>query len=118
MKSRDESRRIHRGTGGNGVRETFRMIPDRLWLNSGIKDFDLRLWCCLWFHARDRGHCFETDAQIAETMGVSIKTVQRGLRNLERGEFLTREMVGRERRLNLRPEGDGQPIPEFALRLA
>lgn len=98
--------------------ESFRMIPDRLWLHPGIKDFDLRLWCCLWFHARDRGHCFETDQTIAEKMGVSVKTVQRGLQSLERGQFIKREMVGRERRLNLHPEGDGQPMPEFALRIA
>jgi CTP-dependent riboflavin kinase len=94
------------------------MIPDRLWLHPEIKDFDLRLWCCLWFLARDRGHCFETDATIAEKMCVSVKTVQRGLRNLEQGEFLSRDMVGRERRLDLRPEGGGQPLAEFALRLA
>ena len=94
------------------------MIPDRLWLHPGIKDFDLRLWCALWFFARDRSHCFETDAAIAEKMGVSIKTVQRGLCNLERGEFLKREMLGRERRLDLQAQGDGQHIPEYELRLA
>ena len=98
--------------------ESFRMIPDRLWLHPEVKDFDIRLWCCLWFFARDRGHCFETDAAIAEKMGVSVKTVQRGLLSLERGKFIKREMVGRERRLDLQPEGDGAPIAEFALRLA
>jgi hypothetical protein len=94
------------------------MIPDRLWLHPRVKPIDLRIWCCLWFHARDRGHCFENDATIAETTRVSIKTVQRSLLNLQRMEFIKRDMVGRDRRLDLRPEGDGQPIAAFALKLA
>ncbi len=94
------------------------MIPDRLWLHPAVKDIDLRLWCCLWFHARDRGHCFESDATIADQIRVSIKTVQRSLLNLERMEFIKREKVGRERRVDLRPQGDGKPIEQFALRLA
>jgi hypothetical protein len=106
------------GKGPHRASESFRMIPDRLWLHPGIKDFDLRLWCCLWFLARDRGHCFETDQAIAEKMKVSAKTVQRGLQNLERGEFLKRTMMGRDRQLDLRPEGDGRPMIEFALRIA
>jgi DNA-binding Lrp family transcriptional regulator len=98
--------------------ESFRMVPDRLWADPTIKDFDIRLYCCLCFNARGRDHCFETDATIARKLGVSAKTVQRGLQSLEQGKFIVREMVGRERRLHLRPEGNGQPVEGFELKLA
>lgn len=94
------------------------MIPDRMWLHPDIKDFDLRLWCGLLFLARGRGVCVATDTVLAEKIGCSAQTVQRGLTRLERAKFIVREMDGRERVLRLRPEGDGVPMPEFDLRVA
>jgi CTP-dependent riboflavin kinase len=94
------------------------MVPDRLWLHEGIKPFDIRLWCALTFFARDREWCDPTDAVLAEKLSVSVQTVQRGLKNLEAAQFVGREMRGRERFLTLRPEGNGEPIAEYTLRLA
>jgi hypothetical protein len=97
--------------------ETFRMVPDRLWLHPDISPFAIRLWCCLCYHARDRGLCDQPDAALADELKVSIKTVQRGLFSLEHAHFVMRQMKGRTRVLHLRPEGNGQPIAEFQLRL-
>jgi predicted transcriptional regulator len=97
--------------------ETFRMIPDRMWLHHEVKDFDLRLWCSLLFLARGRNHCNPTDSVLAEKLGCSVQTVQRGLLRLERASFIEREMEGRDRTLTLKPEGDAQPMPEFGLRV-
>jgi CTP-dependent riboflavin kinase len=94
------------------------MVPDRLWLHEDIKPFDIRLWCALTFFARDRDWCDPTDAVLADKLGVSIQTVQRGLKNLETAQFVQREMKGRERFLNLHPEGNGEPVAEYTLRLA
>ena len=93
------------------------MVPDRLWLHPDITPFAIRLWCCLWFFARDEGCCDPTDAVLAGELKVSIKTVQRGLCNLENTEFVERLMKGRTRVLHLHPEGNGEPIAEFQLRL-
>ena len=70
---------------------TFRMIPDVMWADASLKDFDIRLWCVLGFYARGRNHCDPTDASIAATMGVSVATVKRGLMRLEAAGFLARQ---------------------------
>lgn len=97
--------------------ETFRMVPDRLWTHPSITPFAVRLWCCLWFLSRDRGETDASDATIADELHCTIRTVQRGLTNLEDAMFLTRHQAGRDRLLKLHPEGDGQPIEQFSLRL-
>ena len=97
--------------------ETFRMVPDRLWSNQRITPFAIRLWCCLWFLSRDRGETDATDAQIAEELKVHLRTVQRGMANLEDEQFVSRHLEGRTRILRLKPQGDGQPIEQFSLRL-
>src|SRR5215213_4473142 len=89
---------------------TFRMISDKLWLHPGIEFFDLGLWCALSFCARGRDRCTPADASLAEMLGVSIPTVQRGLRRLEAASFLMRETTGEERTIILKPEGDGQAV--------
>ena len=89
---------------------TFRMISDKLWLHPGIEFFDLGLWCALSFCARGRDRCTATDASLAEMLGVSIPTVQRGLRRLEAASFITRETTAEERTVILNSEGDGQPV--------
>lgn len=97
--------------------ETFRMVPDRLWLDPRVKPFDIRLWCALAFFARDRGLCMPTDATLAEKLGVSDRTIRRGLRGLEDAGFVRAGMEGRERVIRLTPDGDGQPIEEYQLRV-
>src|SRR5688572_29720798 len=69
---------------------TFRMVPDVMWANASVKDFDIRLWCVLNFYARGRDHCEPTDLSVAETMGVSVATVKRGLQRLEAGGWIER----------------------------
>lgn len=93
------------------------MVPDRLWSNAKVSPFAVRLWCCLWFLSRERGETDATDQAIADELRVHIRTVQRGLNNLEDEQFLSRHLEGRARILRLKPEGDGRPIEQFALRL-
>lgn len=100
------------------ARETFRMIPDRMWLHPKVKDFDLRLWCGLLFLARDRDYCTPTDLDLASKIKASQQTIRRSLQRLEAAKFVEREMDGRTRIIRLRPEGDGEPVAEYALRLA
>lgn len=97
--------------------EAFRMVPDRLWLDPRIKPFDIRLWCCLMFLARDRGQCGPTDAMLATKLAVSDRTVRRGLRSLEDASFARCEMLGRERIIHLIPGGDGAAVEDFQLRV-
>jgi hypothetical protein len=97
--------------------ETFRMIPDRLWTHPDIKDFDVRLWCALAFFAMGQDRCGVTDAALAGRLRVSDRTIRRGLRNLERSQFIRCEMSGRERTVHLAPTGDGRPVEQFKLRV-
>jgi DNA-binding MarR family transcriptional regulator len=98
--------------------ETFRMVPDRLWLDKTLQPIDIKLWCCLCFLARERGECSPTDATLAEKMEASQQTVRRCLHRLEAAQFIGRAMDGRTRIISLRPEGDRQPLPEYSLRVS
>jgi predicted ArsR family transcriptional regulator len=94
------------------------MVPDRLWLAKAIQPIDIKLWCCLCFLARGQAECSPTDALLAEKMETSQQTVRRALLRLESANFIERQMDGRTRIIALKPEGDGQPIAEYALRVA
>jgi hypothetical protein len=98
--------------------ESFRMVPDRLWTHQDLQLFDIKLWCALQFLARSRGYCEPTDATLAEKTDASQQTVRRSLQRLEAAEFIARTMDGRTRVITLKPEGDGQPVAEFELRIA
>ena len=98
--------------------ETFRMVPDRLWTNANLQLFDLKLWCCLSFLARERGWCEATDAVLAREAGASPQTVRRALLRLEQEQFIGRTMDGQTRIIRLNPEGSGEPIGAFALKVA
>lgn len=91
--------------------ESFRMIPDRLWMNRRLQPFDLRLWCALHHLARGRGWCEATDADLAKQTGASEQTVRRGLARLGREQFISRSMDGRSRIIALNPAGNGEPMP-------
>jgi DNA-binding transcriptional ArsR family regulator len=97
--------------------ESFRMVPDRLWLDKTLQPIDIKLWCCLCFLARGRGECSSTDALLAKKMETSQQTVRRALLRLESANFIERQMDGRTRIIALKPEGDGRPIAEYALRV-
>src|SRR3954468_8168575 len=68
--------------------ESFRMVPDRLWTNAGLQLFDIKLWCCLCFLARDRGWCDPTDDALAAETQASPQTVRRALHRLEQERFV------------------------------
>lgn len=69
---------------------TFRMVPDAMWTDDELNDFDIRLWCVLGFYSRGRDHCEPTDKSIAAMMKVSPATVKRGLGRLERAGWIER----------------------------
>jgi DNA-binding GntR family transcriptional regulator len=43
--------------------------------------------------------------------------VRRALQRLESAQFIERQMEGRMRVIRLHPEGDGEPVAEYTLRL-
>ncbi len=101
----------------NTARETFRMVPDRLWIDRRLGGSDLKVWCALCFLCRGRDFTDATDDAIAHQLGLSPRTVRDSLRRLETAGFLSRDRQGEARRITLRPEGDGRPIPELGLKV-
>ncbi len=98
---------------------TFRMVPDVMWANAGVKDFDIRLWCVLNFYARGRDHCDPTDSSVAGTMGVSVATVKRGLQRLESGGWIERRHDTDGNRAIFFTTQDSDPTSQvFRLRVA
>ncbi len=93
------------------------MVPDRLWMDRRLTGSDVRLWCVLAFHARDRGYSDATDATLAEQVGVSPRSIRDGLGRLQDCQFLARHGRGSTRTITLRPEGDGTPIPGLVLKV-
>lgn len=102
---------------GTTDRETFRMVPDRLWLDRRLRGSDLKVWCALLFLARGRDYTDATDDAIASQLGISPRTVRDSLYRLERASFIERQRNGENRHTYLRPEGDGEPVPRMALRV-
>ncbi len=97
--------------------ETFRMVPDRMTFDERLERGDIHVWCVLAFFARDRDHTEVTDAMLADKARVSERTIRDGLARLERSGFISRRREGMVRIITLMPDGDGQPIPEFSLRV-
>jgi DNA-binding GntR family transcriptional regulator len=93
------------------------MVPDRLWLDRRLNATDVRIWCVLAFLARARDHTDATDAAIGDQVGLSARTVRDSLRRLESCGFVGRDRQGEARIITLRPEGDGNPVPELGLRV-
>jgi CTP-dependent riboflavin kinase len=79
--------------------------------------FDIKLWCCLCFLARDRGWCDPTDDALAAETQASPQTVRRALHRLEQERFVARGMEGRARIIRLNPEGSGEPVPAYELKV-
>lgn len=100
-------------------RETFRMVPDRMTFDARLEPGDTRIWCCLLFLARypSKNTLEATDAVIADKLKLSQQTLRRALQRLEKCQYIRRAMDGRTRIITLNPEGDGEPIAEFTLRV-
>lgn len=96
------------------------MIPDRMTFDDRLDPGDMRVWACLAFLARfpTRAETTATDQAIADKLRVSAPTIRRALSRLERAGYITRERDRLSRVITLQPSGDGQPVAEFALRLA
>ena len=97
--------------------ETFRMVPDRMTFDDRLESHDVRLWCIMLFLARGRDTCDATDVTLAEKLGANERTIRRALVRLESCQFITRRREGERRIITLNPQGDGQLIPEFTLRI-
>ncbi len=105
------------GIHGGSVRETFRMVPDRLWLDRRLTANEVRLWCALLFTARGRDFTDATDVALAEQIGASPQSVRRSLLRLEECRFISRERTGQGRAITLNPAGDGGDVPELGLKV-
>ncbi len=96
------------------------MIPDRMTFDDRLDPGDMRVWACLAFLARFpvRMETTITDQAIGEKLRVSPQTIRRALLRLERAGYIARGREGQTRVITLQPAGDGQPVAEFALRVA
>jgi hypothetical protein len=81
--------------------ETFRMVPDRLWLDPRLQANDVRLWCALTFTARGRDRTGVSDQGLAKMMGWSPQTVRRSLLRLEECRFIERARRGEGRMITV-----------------
>lgn len=81
--------------------QPFRPVPDMIWRDRALKDFDVRLYCALQFYSRNRPECWPSNGTLADLMGVSESTVKRGLARLEQAGYLTRDQAGAGRVLTL-----------------
>ena len=97
--------------------ETFRMTPDRMIFDDRLERGDYHVWCVLAFFARGRDHTDATDAMLATGARVSERTIRDALARMESCQYISRRREGLVRIITLMPEGDGQAIPEFTLRV-
>src|SRR4051812_14935544 len=80
---------------------TFRMVPDKLWLDPRLKPVDIKLWCVLGFTARGREYTDATDSTLAEMMGMSERTIRESFLRLEECRFIRRKRQGEGRIITL-----------------
>jgi hypothetical protein len=93
------------------------MVPDALWRHPDLEPIDIKVWCALMLHARDRAECHPTNAGLAETAGCSVATLKSSLSCLEDAGFIVGESRGPHRTIRLRPEGwENSPRP-FKLKM-
>ncbi len=99
MKIGDHAPRASPSTRGN-----FRMIPDALWQHPDIMPLDLKTWCALMLHARDRPSIASTNASVANSVGISVPTLKRSLARLSATGFVRPEGETSRRVLHLCPD--------------
>lgn len=100
---------------GNRSRGTFRMVPDALWAHPQVDPIDIKVWCVLCQHARDRGELTSTNRAIAESAGISDRTVKRSLARLSGLGFVKMEGETIHRTIFLQPDA---LEPTYALKIA
>ncbi len=94
----------------------WRMVPDSLWRHPDLEPIDLKVWCALLLHARDRAECNPTNKGLAETAGCSVRTIAYSLSRLEDAGFIVGESKGPHRTIRIRPEGGEDSSAPFRLK--
>jgi hypothetical protein len=102
---------VNIGIGGRG---TFRMVPDSLWSNPDLEPVDIKVWCALCLHARDRDQISSTNASLAGSSETSLATLKRSLSRLAATGFVRIEGAGSRRVIHLRP-GAIESVPKLRL---
>jgi hypothetical protein len=91
------------------------MIPDGLWQHPEVELIDLKVWCALSLHARDRDRISSTNASLARSADTSLATLKRSLGRLAKMGFIALEGETTRRIIHLRPNAQTM---EYGLRLA
>jgi hypothetical protein len=107
-----------RGTNvdiGKGWKGTFRMIPDSLWQHADAELIDLKVWCALSLHARDRDQITSTNASLARSAETSPATLKRSLSRLCKMGFVRMEGETSRRVIHLCPDAQ---TTVYTIRLA
>lgn len=91
------------------------MIPDGLWQHPELELIDIKVWCALSLHARDRAETTSTNASLASTAETSIPTLKRSLARLTKTGFIRSEGAKANRVLYLCPDAHAAT---FSLRMA
>jgi hypothetical protein len=94
---------------------TFRMVPDSLWQHPDLELIDLKVWCALMLHARDRAEIASTNASIAASVRASLPTLKRSLSRLAATGFVRPEGETTKRILHLCPDAI---VVAYTLRIA
>lgn len=75
-------------------RRQFAQVPDALVLDRRVNDFAVRLWCRLDHYAGMDGRAFPHVDTLADDLGVSSRTVDRGIRCLVETGWVSRKRRG------------------------
>lgn len=75
-------------------RRQFAQVPDALILDRRVNDFAVRLWCRLDHYAGCDGRAFPHVDTLADDLGVSSRTVDRGIRCLVETGWVSRKRRG------------------------
>ena len=91
------------------------MVPDALWTHPDLELIDIKVWCVLCHHARDRPHLDSTNRSIADSAGTSASTVKRSLSRLAKMGFVRLEGETIHRTIFLQPDA---LEPVYTLKIA
>ncbi len=80
------------------------MIPDSLWQCPDLELIDIKVWCALSLHARDRTSLASTNASLVETAETSLPTLKRSLARLAKSGFISIEGSTTRRTIHLCPD--------------
>lgn len=80
------------------------MVPDGLWQHPELQPLDIKVWCALMHHARDRTSVDSTNRSIAGTAGTSLATLKRSLSRLTGTGFVRVSGTSNDRVVELCPD--------------